>query len=168
MNNIGLKYFWKEHKGDGLKCILYDLKLELKYAFKRAWLGYDDVDVFSYFSRFTTRTILVLEKLKETHVGVWWVPEESEHYNDLGSEDELTGCRVFSEEETDVIIETMIWHLKMTDDDFVEKQLYGNNVYDDDYRMKNKDEFVRIGHVMEQNKDAFMKLFKMFFYDLWD
>ena len=56
----------------------------------------------------------------------------------------------------------------MTDEDFVEKQLYGNNVYDDDYRMKDKDELIRIGKVMTQNKDAFMKLFKMFFYDLWD
>ncbi len=168
MDNIGLKYFWKEYKDYSFKYKLKQLKWELKYAFKRAWLGYDDVDVFGYFSRFATRTILVLERLKENHVGVWWVPEESEHYNDLGSEDKFTGLRVFSGEETEIIIEMMIWHLKMTDEDFVEKQLYGNNVYDDDYQIKSKDELIRIGNVMMQNKDSFMKLFKMFFYDLWD
>ena len=168
MNKIGLKYFWQNHKGCSLKYKLKELRWELRYAFKRAWVGYDDVDVFSYNSRFRERLIAILERFKETHMGLWWVPKESEHYEYLGYLDECANRRCFNEEETDMIIETMIWHLKMMDEDFCEKQLYGDYVYDDNYRHKDIKELIKIGNVMHQNKEAFMKLFNMFFYDLWD
>ena len=168
MNTIGLKYFWKYNKKSSLKWKLQDLRWELRYAFKRAWLGYDDVDVFECFERFRVRTIIILERFKETHMGLWWVPETSEHYEYLGHIDECANRRYFNKEETDIIIETMIWHLKMIDEDFVEKQLYGDCIKDDNYRSKTWDERQRINKVMIQNKEAFMKLFNMFYFDLWD
>ena len=76
----------------------------------------------------------------------------------------------FNEEETNMILDMMIYHLEMMDEDYVEKLLYGKNIYDDDY---NPSEYSiekcnRISAVMEQNKNAFMKLFTIFFWDLWD
>ena len=168
MNTIGLKYFWRDYKDSSLKHKLKQLRYELHYAFKRVWLGYDDVDVFEYFERFRIRTILILERFKETHVGLWWVPEESEHYEQLGYLDTCTNKRVFSNEDMNMIIDTMIWHLKMMDEDFVEKQLYGNCVYDENYRFKTIEEIQRISNVMVQNKEAFIKLFNMFYFDMWD
>jgi hypothetical protein len=171
MNTIGLKYFWKDYKTSSFKHKLKQLKYELRYAFKRAWLGYDDVDVFECFERFRVRTILILERFKETRVGLWWVPEESEHYEQLGYLDAHTNKRVFSNEDMNIIIDTMIWHLKMMDEDFVEKQLYGSCIYDENYRFdkfKTIEETRRISNVMVQNKEAFMKLFNMFYFDLWD
>ena len=168
INTIGLKYFWKDNKHNSLKWKLKNLRWELRYAWKRAWLGYDDVDVFSFNTRFIERTIAILERFKETHYGLWWVPEESEHYENLGHIDDRVAHRCFNYEETNAIIEMMIWHLKMTDEDFVEKQLYGDCVSDDNYRYKTWQETKKIGSVMNQNKDAFMKLFSMFYFDLWD
>ena len=58
----------------------------------------------------------------------------------------------------------------MMDEDYVEKKLYGNNIYDEDYDAdcRNMEDYKRISFVMIQNKDAFMKLFSLFYYDLWD
>lgn len=168
INTIGLKYFWQNHKESRLRFKLEYLRWELRYAFKRAWLGYDDVDVFECHQRFSDRMILILERFKETHHGLWWVPVTSEHYEYLGHIDECTNQRCFNEEETDIIIETMIWHLKMLDENFVEEQLYGDCITDDNYRYKTHKERQRINNVIMQNKDAFMKLFNMFYFCLWD
>ena len=56
------------------------------------------------------------------------------------------------------------------DEDNVEKLLYGKNVYDDDYNFKEytMERCKRISLVMNQNKEAFMKLFNLFFWQLWD
>lgn len=54
--------------------------------------------------------------------------------------------------------------------DYVEKLLYGKNVYDDDYipTCRSFDEYKRISSIMNQNKNAFMKLFNIFFWELYD
>ena len=66
----------------------------------------------------------------------------------------------------------MIYHLEMMDENHVEKVLYGKNCYDDDYEFIKGKECIerikRIRSVMSQNKDSFMKLFSLFFYQLWD
>ena len=64
----------------------------------------------------------------------------------------------------------MIFHLHMMDKDYVEKKLYGSNIYDADYDFRNRsiEDHKRIYSVMRQNKNAFMKLFSLFYYDLWD
>ena len=52
----------------------------------------------------------------------------------------------------------------------VEKKLYGGNAYDDNYEVgcRSIEDRKRIYSVMRQNKNAFMKLFSLFYYDLWD
>ena len=76
----------------------------------------------------------------------------------------------FNYVETNVIIDTMIFHLEMMNEDHVEKMLYGKNVYDDDYdpRDYNIDKCKRISSIVDQNKNAFMELFNTFFWELWD
>ena len=78
--------------------------------------------------------------------------------------------RYFDDENTEVIYRTMIFHLHMMDEYYVEKILYGNNVYDDNYEVgcRSIEDHKRIYSVMQQNKNAFMKLFSLFYYDLWD
>lgn len=170
MNTIGLKDLFKRNKGNRLRWKLHNLKYELKYALQRAWLGYDNRDVWACESMFQERMILILKEFRNTHYCLWWVPEESEHYNKLGYLDNVSNKRCFNEEETDTIIDMMIWHLKMMDDDFVEKQLFGTCIEDDDYivGLRTHDDYLRIFNVREQNKKCFMKLFNLFYYDLWD
>lgn len=63
----------------------------------------------------------------------------------------------------------MIWHLKMMDEDFVEKQLFGTNIDDDDYdyQKRTMDDILRIMKVAQQNEYSFMELFCLFYDSLW-
>jgi hypothetical protein len=158
---IGLKDYWKDNKHNSLRWKIKNLRWELRYAWRRAWYGYDDMDIIEMNTTFIERYKAILKDYRKSHMGLFNVPEEyRDVYNKL----------FFDEEETDAIIDTMIFHLEMMDEDYVEKKLYGKNVYDDDYKIseytleRNK----RIFSVMNQNKEAFMKLFNIFFWDLWD
>lgn len=170
MNDIGLKYFWKNNKGNSLRLILYNLRIELKYALQRAWRGYDEVDVFDISTRFQNRMIDILNVFLKNHHGLFWVPIKSEYYEKLGHLDEISGLRVFTEEETNIIIETMIYHLKMMDQDYVEKVLFGLNICDEDYDSSSRtgSDWKILNSIIRENKDCFIELFDLFYYDLWD
>ena len=144
-----------------------ELRWKLRYAWHRAWIGYDDVDMFECFEMFRRRMIRILEDFIKHSNGLLNLPQESEHYSELL---ERFPEGYFDEEHTKLIYQTMIFHLHMMDEDYVEKMLYGNNVYDEDYDAdcRNMEDHKRISFVMIQNKDAFMKLFSLFYYDLWD
>lgn len=166
---IGLRDYLKTKKTSSLRCRIEDLRRELKYAWQRAWYGYDCMDWIEMFACFIERYKAILKDYREKHWGLLSVPEE---YRDVFNK------YSFDEVETDVIIDTMIYHLEMMDEDYVEKVLYGKNV--NDYSIDRFEEFEeylknntlektnRIYSVMLQNKDAFMELFSLFFYNLWD
>lgn len=158
---IGLRGSWKETRGCGLRFRLSRLKLNLKCAWQRAWRGWDDVDMFNMYDNFIDREKEILKDYRNNHCGLFNVPAE---YRDIFNKWN------FDEEETNIIIETMIFHLEMMDEDYVEKLLYGKNVYDDDYipTCRSFDEYKRISSIMNQNKNAFMKLFNIFFWELYD
>lgn len=160
---IGLKDYWKNNKKCSLKWKLKNLKWELRYAWRRVWDGYDDMDMIEMFACFIERYKAILKDFRKYHWGLFTVPQE---YRDVFNKD------FFDEEETDIIIDMMIYHLEMMDEDHVEKVLYGKNIYDDDYEIEKGKRLIekmqRISSVMEQNKNAFMKLFSIFFYQLWD
>ena len=166
---VGLRDYWKENKHCSLRWKIKNLIWELKYAWQRAWYGYDCMDWIEMSVCFTERYKALLKEYKENHCGLFNVPEEyKDDFNKFH----------FDEVETDVIIDTMIYHLEMMNEDHVEKVLYGKNI--DDYSLDRFEEFEkylknktieknkRIYSVMKQNKDAFMELFSLFFYDLWD
>ena len=168
-NDLGLKDFFISSKKNKirLKHFFRELRWELRYAWHRAWRGYDDVDMFECFEMFRRRMIRILGDFIKHGNGLLNLPQESEHYNELL---EKFPKGHFDEEGTELIYKTMIFHLQMMNEDYVEKILYGNNVYDDDYQVGSRsiEDRKRIYSVMKQNKDAFMKLFSLFYYDLWD
>ena len=169
MNDLGLKDFFISSRKEKYKLRRFfrELRWELRYAWRRAWIGYDDVDMFECFEMFRRRMIRILEDFIKHGNGLLNLPQESEYYNELLKR---FPERCFDEEHTKLIYQTMIFHLHMMDEDYVEKMLYGNNVYDDDYEVscRSIEDHKRIYSVMRQNKDAFMKLFSLFYYDLWD
>ena len=169
MNDLGLKdFFINSRKGKYKpRRFFRELRWQLKYAWSRAWIGYDDVDFFECYEMFRRRMISVLEDFIKHGHGLLNLPRESEHYDELLKR---FPCGNFDEESTELVYRTMILHLQMMDADYVEKKLYGNNVYDDDYKVgcRSIEDYKRISSVTQQNKDAFMKLFSLFYYDLWD
>ena len=168
MYALGLKDFFISSRKEKIRPrhLLRELRWELKYAWRRAWVGYDDVDFFECFEMFRRRMIKILEDFVKHGHGLLNLPQESEHYNELL---ERFPEGYFDEENTKLIYQTMIFHLQMMDEDYVEKILYGNNVYDEDYQgCRSIEDHKRIYSVMKQNKNAFMKLFSLFYFDLWD
>ena len=169
MNDLGLKDFFISSRKEKYKLRRFfrELRWELKYAWRRVWIGYDDVDFFECFEMFRRRMIRILEDFINYGNGLLNIPRESEHYNELLKR---FPEGYFDEEHTKLIYQTMIFHLHMMDEDYVEKMLYGNNVYDDDYEVdcRSIEDHKRIYSVMRHNKNAFMKLFSLFYFDLWD
>ena len=169
MNDLGLKDFFISSRKEKYKLRRFfrELRWELKYAWRRVWIGYDDVDFFECFEMFRRRMIRILEDFINHGNGLLNLPQESEHYKELLKK---FSEGYFDDENTKLIYRTMIFHLQMMDENYVEKKLYGNNIYDDDYEVDYRSigDYKRIYSVMRQNKDAFMKLFSLFYYDLWD
>lgn len=171
MNNLklGLKDFFKAAKNEKpkLRYFFKELRRELRYAWRRAWFGYDDVDMFDCFEMFRRRMIRILEDFIKYGTSLLNLPKQSEHYEELLKK---FPEEYFDEEGTQMIYQTMIFHLQMMNDDYVEKVLYGKNIDDDDYEIgcRSMEEYKRISLVVRQNKDAFMKLFSLFYFDLWD
>ena len=171
MNNLdlGLKDFFVSSvkKKPRPRHFFRELRWELRYAWRRAWLGHDDVDMLECFEMFRRRMIRILEDFIKHGHSLFSIPTQSEHYEELLKR---FPDMVFNEEHTRLIYQTMIYHLQMMDEDYVEKILYGNNVYDDDYEIgcRSIEDHKRIYSVMQQNKDAFMKLFSLFYFHLWD
>ena len=169
MYDLGLKDFFVSSRKEKIRPrhFFRELSWELRYAWRRALIGYDDVDFFECFEMFRRRMIRILEDFINHGNGLLNLPQESEHYNELL---EKFPEGYFDDENTKLIYQTMIFHLQMMDENYVEKILYGNNVYDDDYEVscRSIEDHKRIYSVMKQNKNSFMKLFSLFYFDLWD
>ena len=159
---VGLKGAWKRTKGNSLKWRIKELYWDFRYALKRVWYGYDDRDIFAMNDMFRDRYIAILKEYNKNRHCCWNVPEQ---YRDV------LGQLFFTDEQTNVIIDTMIFHLQMTDEDHVEKVLYGKNVFDDDYDVSRDwsvEKAMHISSIVVQNKELFMEMFNMFFWELWD
>lgn len=167
MNDLGLKDFFVSSRKTKLRHFFGKLRWELRYAWRRAWRGYDDVDFFECFEMFRRRMIRILEDFINHGHAYLTIPTQSEHYDELLKRFPKGH---FDEEHTEIIYRTMIYHLQMMDENYAEKKLYGSNVYDDDYQIgcRSIEDIKRINSVMEHNKNAFMKLFSLFYYHLWD
>lgn len=160
---IGLKGSWKERKDNGcyLRHRIKELRWDIKYAFQRALRGYDSRDIFNMNIMFIEKYKAILKRYRDKHNCLFNVPDE---YKDVFNK------LHFNEEETNAIIDTMIFHLEMIDEDYVEKKLYGKNIYDDDYDFEKDfsvDKAMYIWEIVDQNKCLFMKLFNTFFWQLW-
>lgn len=159
---VGLKGAWKRTKGCRLKHRISELCWDIRYAWKRVWDGYDDRDIFAMHDMFREKYIEILKEYNKCRHCLFNVPEQ---YRDV------LGKFHFDDEETDIIINMMIFHLEMMDDDYVEKILYGKNVYDDDYDVCKDwsvEKSMRIADIVDQNKRLFMEMFNVFFWELWD
>lgn len=168
--NLGLKQQlpYIIHNCSSIRVMLGEIYLELRYAWQRAWKGYDNIDVFSFNTQFRDRMIVCLEEIKESKWGLLNVPNRYKDDDIPGIKRNDTGC--FTEEETNHILETIIYHLRMSDEDNVEKELYGTNCYDDDYDCHNItiDRIKNIEEERQANQDKAFDLLKMFWNQLYN
>lgn len=61
--SVGLKGAWKSTKGEYLKSRIKHIIWDIKDAWRRAWYGYDNVDLFDIDKRFIERYVEILKKI---------------------------------------------------------------------------------------------------------
>lgn len=124
-----------------IKRNLTDIYWEIRYGFQRMFRGYDSVDIFDTFSKFTDRYYKILTRyknIKNSHPGT------------------------MSEEEWDNIINDMLLHLYYMNEYNVDKELCKN--VPDNWIPRHS----TVQPIMDKHKDEFFKLFSKYFYYLWD
>lgn len=99
---IGLREFRKTYKGSSFTYKVKELWWQLRYAWQRAWRGYDYMDTFELCFRFRERMVPILKNFRENNVGLFYDSEKQ---------------RNLTEEETNSIINEMIYHFENSDTD---------------------------------------------------
>ena len=127
--------FWR------IKRWIKDTYWEIRYGFQRMFKGYDVVDTFESFWKFTERYSKILADYRNHH---WGHPGE------------------MTEEEWDAIIDEMIYHLKYMDEETVTEELEKD--VPDNWTVSHK----TVSEVLDIHKDIFFELFSKYFYELWD
>lgn len=112
-----------------------------RYGCERMFKGYDSVDCFETFSRFTERYYKIFTEYKKNHHGY--------------------PCNL-SENEWEDILDEMIYHLYYMCEENVNKELSKNVPEGWIPTWKTSEE------IMNKHKDEFFKLFSKYFYFLWD
>lgn len=108
----GLKDYPKMVKGTGLRYRIKELYWQLRYAWQRAWKGYDYTDVFELGFNFAERMPTLLREFKKYNVGL---------FPDLDKNDGSS----LTEEQTDAVLDEMIFYFENCDEDVVYQRLFG-------------------------------------------
>ena len=118
-----------------------DTYWEVRYGFQRMFKGYDSVDTFETFAKFTERYNKILTDYRNHH---WGYPG------------------TMTVEEWDAIVDEMIYHLHYMDEENVIEELEKD--VPNDWNASGK----TVSEIMDKHKDEFFKLFSEYFYHLWD
>lgn len=124
-----------------LKWWIRNARWEVYYGFQRMFKGYDEVDTFETFAKFTERYSKILTDYRKYHYG---------HPGEM------------TEEEWDAIVDEMIYHLKYMDEETVTEELEKD--VPDNWTVSHK----TVSEVLDIHKDIFFELFSKYFYHLWD
>ena len=104
---IGLREFSKEYKKARITYKIKSLKWELRYAWQRAWRGYDDVEVFDLSYKFIERMTQILKDFRKNNIALFPNPDyqDTVHLTDIS----------LSEKETNDVLDEMINHFENSD-----------------------------------------------------
>lgn len=104
---IGLREFVKEYKKARLTYKIKSLRWELRYAWQRAWRGYDDVEVFDLSYKFVERMTHILKDFKENNIALF----PNSDYQGTNPLSDIS----LNEKETDAVLDEMIYHFENSD-----------------------------------------------------
>lgn len=141
-----LKDFNKNFKGYSLWNKIKELFWQIRYAWQRAWRGYDNADVFNLDVEFTKRMLPILKNFKQDNIGCWY--------------DKINN-RWMTLEETNSIVQKMIDLLEHCDEnEWLDMNL--NLIEDKDYELIKEIELKAY-----KNRKEFLKIFSEWFDCLW-
>lgn len=84
MEKIGLNNAWRSTKGMSFPWRIRNLFWELRYAWRRAWRGYDDVEIFDLGFSFFRRMPMLLRQFKTCNISLFY---DDEHDRDMTEEE---------------------------------------------------------------------------------
>lgn len=152
MEKIGLNGFRDKYKGCKFRYKLRQLRWEFRYAWRRAWEGFDDVDIFNLDDQFIDRMIVLLTEYNKHNISLFVDPESPKG--------EL---KYFTEEETCRVVEKMIWYFENCKEEVVGERLYGENWMD----LRDTKVYEAIHDEMVRCKNMAFKMLSDYFYQLW-
>lgn len=112
----------------------------LKFGAQRLFRGFTSQDVYALNKSFISRYMLILKQFKK--------------HNDATPYD-------LTKEEWDAVLDCLIYHLKMMDEENVIEVL--TKGMPEDYNPS----WESVTEIMNRNKKEFFELFSKYFYDLW-
>ena len=151
MYKIGLNGFRDKYKGCRFLYKLKQLRWELRYAWRRAWKGFDDQDIFNLNDQFIDRMIVLLTEYNTHNISLFVDPKSPKG--------EL---KYFTEEETRQVVEQMIWYFENCKQEVVGERLYGEDWITKDVKADESiyDEMLRC-------KNIAFNMLSDYFYQLW-
>ena len=139
-----IQYYWYCFKLwlpiNKLKILYWDIYRTIKFGFQRMFRGFSNQDGYCFYFNFVNRHIKLLKHFKKYNIGY--------------------PCNITAEE-WDKILDEMIYHLELMNEDRVVEKLC-EGMPEDYYPC-----YTEVGKIMERHKDEFFKLFSKWFYDLW-
>lgn len=142
---MALKDFNKSYEGARFRYKLKRLYWELKYAWQRAWRGYDDTAVFNIDYSFLNFIVPVLKDFRNTYCGM--------RIKDFDEEKQEPIC--YTTEEQNAILDEMIMHFEMANENWYDEQ-------QETFEYKEQKE------LMLYHKNKAFEMFSEHFYNLWD
>lgn len=127
MRNLGLRNALKRFPGACLSFRIKDLYWEIRYAWQRAWKGYDDTDIFELGYNFMHRMPTLLKEYKDHYNGLFYDTDKG---------------RVLTEEEMNQLLDEMIFYFENCDEEHVYERLYGQEFhypYGNDWKQVNEE-----------------------------
>ena len=109
----GSRNHLRYHKGESLRHYLRNLFGEFRYAWQRAWRGYDDSAIYDMAYNFAECMPTLLKEFKKNNDGLFGYFENGEY-------------RGLTAEQTNAVLDEMIFYFESCDYDTVCKRLYGN------------------------------------------
>lgn len=139
---LGLKDFCKTHKGYSFLFKMKQLYWQIKYAWQRAWNGYDNTDIFELNNNFIQKMLPIMKDFRKHNVGLFY---------------DTDNCKPLNKEETNEIINKMVYLLENSDEN---AWLDLDIPYDYD-KMNEMEDKAR------ENQKEFLNMFVKWFDQLW-
>ena len=145
---IGLNGYFQMVKGASLGFKIKELRWQIRYAWRRAWFGYDDVDVFDLGYSFAYKMPVLLRDFKKNNVALFYDEEADKHLN---------------EEETNAVLDEMIFYFDNCDENVVYDRVLGK---DWDYKFDRED-MIKADAELNRCREEALRLFSKWCWRLW-
>ena len=148
-DGIGLASAWSRSKSEpSHRRRIAAIMFELRYAWQRAWRGYDDEEVFDLGYRFAARMPYLLKDFKQHNDCLFREPEKG----------------MYTAEETDQIIDDMIFYFLNCSETAVYQRMYGVGIAEDTF---NRDRCLAAAVEAKRCRSEVMRLYSKWCVQLW-